>query len=223
MKGAANFVSEKGTKTVVVQGQNTAKTYEATIWCLKPNLARMRLDRLPPVGQKPDPNDFQTYICDGRSVFEYEGPTRTVTEYQLGANGGVGDNLLLEFMSGSITARQAGERFGINWLKPTDPTYLYLELTPRLPKDKAEFEKMTLVLVKPGLPGAAAGQAYLPRMAQLVRLNGQEVETWDFPNPLVNAQKAGGQQIGPKDFAFVQPGQGWKTVKAAAKPPAPRR
>ncbi len=223
MGGASNFVSEKGSKTEFEQAKNFTKTFEATIWCLKPNLARMRLDRLPLANQKPDPSDFETYICDGKAVFQYEGLTRTVTQYPLGPGGGVGDNLLLEFMSGSITARQAAQRFSIEWDKPNDPTYLYLILTPLLDKDKAEFETLTLVLVRPGLPGVAGAQAYLPRVARLVKPKAQVIETWDFPNPMVNAVGPNGAPIGAGQFQFVQPGQGWKVVNAAAKPPAPRR
>lgn len=224
MKGATNFVSEKGTKTEFNARDKSTKTFEATIWCLKPNMARMRLDRVPPSGQKPDPNEFTTYICDGRAVYEYDGPTKTVTEYSLGPNGGVGDNLLLEFMSGSITARQAAQRFAIEWVNQNDPTYLILDLTPLQPNDQKEFDKMTLVLVKPGLQPPLNQLAYLPRLAKIVKPNAQAVETWDFPTPLVNAAKGGGQAIGQADFRYVAPGKEWKVSKAAraAAPPAPR-
>ena len=215
MKGATNFVSEKGTKTETHNVKRITKQFEATIWCLKPNLARMRLDRIPPANGKPDPNDFQTYICNGRSVWEYDGNVKTVTEYPLGPGGGVGDNLLLEFMSGSITARQAVGRFDIEWIKRDDPTYLYLVLTPHLERDRMEFEKLTLVLVRPGLAGAAGKLAYLPRIAELVKPNNEATERWDFPEPMINAAKVTGQQIGLNDFQHVKPGAGWREVKAA--------
>ena len=220
MKGANNFVSEKGTKVETNELLKSHKTCEATIWCLKPNMARMRLDRLPPPGQPADPSDFNTYICNGRSVFEYEGLTRTMTEYPLGPNGGIGDNLLLEFMSGSITARQAAERFGIEWVNQNDPTYLILELTPLEKKDQAEFEKMTLVLVRPGLAPPLNTLAYLPRMAKLMKETNNKSETWDFPAPMLNAAKAGGKPISPADFQKVEPGKDWRVKKNAPQPPA---
>lgn len=107
-------------------------------------------------------------------------------------------------------------------MKPGDPTYLYLELLPLRPKDQAEFDKMTLVLVKPGLPGAPAKQAYLPRMAQLVKPPGRGVETWDFPDVQANPAKKDGTPIGAADFEPLDPGPGWKVVKPAVRGPAER-
>ncbi len=220
MQGATNFVSEKGTKTEFDARNQSTKTFDTKIWCLKPNMASMRLTRVPLAGQKQDPNEFETYICDGRSVFQYEGVIKTVTEHPLGPAGGIGDNLLLEFMSGSISARQAAQRFSIEWVKPDDPTYLILELTPLLGNDQKEFEKMTLVLVKPGLAAPLNQLAYLPRLTKVVKPNAQAIETWDFPMPLLNAAKGDGQLIVPADFKYVPPGKDWKVAKAAARPAA---
>ena len=220
MKGAGNFVSENGTKTVRDAGRKTEKVYDATIWCMKPNLARMRLDRKPPAGQPQAVGEFETYICNGKSVFQYEGVEKTVTEYPLGAGGGVGDNLLLEFMSGSITALQAAQRFAIDWARKDDPNYLILDLYPMRDGDKEEFEKLTLVLIKPGLAAPLNQLAYLPRMANIHKPNNQVIETWDFPVPLVNARQGTGAPITAKDFDYIPPDKGWKTVKAAGKQPA---
>jgi TIGR03009 family protein len=222
MKGAANFVSEKGTKVEKDERLGSSKTYEAVIWCLKPNLARMRLDLVPPAGQRPDPAQFSTYICDGRAVYEYDGARSLLTEYPLGPNGGIGDNLLLEFMSGSISARDAAGRFVIDWQRPDDPNYLILDLTPVEPKDQAAFEKLTLVLIKPGLPPPLDRLAYLPRLAKLMKKNNTESESWDFPAPMINATKVKGQPITPADFQRVPPPPGWKVEKAGqARPPVP--
>lgn len=218
MKGAANFVSEKGSKTVRDEGKKTERVYDATIWCMKPNLARMRLERKVPAGQQPDPGDFTTYICNGKSVFEYEGGSKTVTEYPLGPAGGTADNLLLEFMSGSITALDAAKRFAIDWPRKDDPNYLILDLYPVRPEDKEEFNKLTLVLIKPGLAAPLDRLAYLPRLAKIHKPNDQVTETWDFPTPMVNARQGNGDPIAAKDFAFI-PVPGWKTAKAAPKQP----
>jgi TIGR03009 family protein len=174
--------------------------------CLKPNMARMRLEGKPAPGQKADPNDYVAYICTGQEVYEYDGNAKVVTVYKLN-NGGVGDNLILEFMSGALKARDVVQRFDLKLLKQ-DQNYAYLEIKPRLPRDQAEFESMILVLFQPNLP-QAGHLAYLPRTV-VMRKRDQE-ETWDFPQPTVGAQG-----ITKDHFKFVPVPKelGWKTQQA---------
>lgn len=211
MQAATNFYAECSVtrKNTVLKKE---ATYTGSIICLKPNLARMRLDKRA-AGAKPDPNDYTAYICTGKEVYEYDGLAKQVTEYPL-RNGGVGDNLLLEFMAGALTAKAVAERFELRHLQPNDPTYIYLEIKPRLPRDKAEFESMILVLFRPGIPKWQQA-AYLPRTVVIRKQNGQEEETWDFPQPVVNAQG-----VKSADFVFVPPPKDWKVQKAAG-PGAP--
>ena len=42
-------------------------TYAGTLMCMKPNLARMRIDN------KADKTDYQAYIADGKAVYQYDG------------------------------------------------------------------------------------------------------------------------------------------------------
>ncbi|MCZ2342778.1 MAG: TIGR03009 domain-containing protein [Bacteroidales bacterium] len=175
--------------------------YNGTLICMKPNLARMRIDR------KDKPEEYVAYICSGRAVYEYDGSQKTLTEYKL-ANGGVGDNLLLSFMSGTMTANDLLGRFDMKLLKE-DQNYIYLEVRPRFPRDKQEFESMTLVLFQPSVPGVA----YLPRAVVMRMANGQEEERWDFPRPAVNVPGVKAQ-----DFEPVQPPKDWKVQQAQQQP-----
>lgn len=218
MKGAANFYTDcKLKRTNLLLGKETY--YSGTIMCMKPNLARLRLDKLPVAGAPANPNDYTAYICTGQAVYEYEGTAKQVTEIKL-KNGGVGDNLLLEFMSGTLTADQALKRFAMKTLK-VDQNYIFLEIRP-LPgsKETADFQTMTLVLFQPNIP-QMGNMAYLPRTVVIRKGNGQEEEVWDFPLPKANLPK---DQVKPEYFLPIPVASlpaGWKVQQAPQQPAGP--
>ena len=213
MKSAANFSAACTLvrKNLVFKKE---KAYTGSIWCLKPNMARLRLEAQTVPGQKPNPNDYDAYICTGKAVYQYEGLAQKVTEFPL-QNAGVGDNLLLEFMSGTLKANDIIQRFDLKLIQQ-DKNYVYLEITPRLLKDKAEFETMIIVLHQPNIPKNEA-LAYLPRTVVIRKNKGQEEEVWDFPNPVIN-----GKGIDPSAFQYI-PVPTWKFERANAPgtPPGP--
>lgn len=188
------------TKTNLVTKRDEKKA--GSIWVMKPNLARMNIKKVPTPGDKDNPNDFDAFICTGKMLYHYDGALKTVTEISLGTNG-AGNNLLLDVMSG-MTAQQLVNRFEVALLKE-DKNYVYLEVKPRNAEDKSDFETMTLVLCSP----TVQGRAYMPRMVQFKKANGQEVESWDFPDPKVNpaGMKAG-------DFVYQAPPTGWRVERA---------
>jgi len=214
MKGAENFyVTGTMKRTDLLLKKES--TFETTIMCMKPNFARLRIDKLPAAGGQKNPNDYSAYICTGQAVYEYDGNAKQVTEYKL-KNGGVGDNLLLEFMSGTLTAEQAIKRFTMKTLK-VDQHYIYLEIRP-IPgsKELSDFQTMTLVLFQPAVPG----MGYLPRTVVIRKGNGQEEELWDFPQPRANLPK---DQVKLDYFQAIPLNQlpaGWK-VQQAPQAPAP--
>jgi TIGR03009 family protein len=210
MKGATNFYAECSLKRNNLLLKKETE-YTGTVMCMKPNLARMRIDKKPAAGQKQNPNDFEAYICTGQAVYQYDGNAQQVTEHKL-PNGGVGGNLLLEFMSGNITAAQAVARFDVKTLKQ-DQHYVYLDIRPRTDRDKGDFEAMTLVLFQPTVPG----MGYLPRTVVMRKPLGQEEEVWDFPRPAVNVPKG----IEKEHFQFVKPVDGWKFQPDTRQPAAP--
>jgi TIGR03009 family protein len=184
------------------------KAYSGTVMCLKPNLAWMKLDA------KANTADFLAYICDGNSVFEYEASAKTVTEHKLPKSNpnSVGDNLLIEFMSGSMTAADVIKRFDLT-LQKEEEHYVHIDLKPRQGKDMQEFESMLLVLYGPKLQ--PKGWDYLPAVVVMRRQNGQEEEQWTFKNPVVNSP-----QIKKEQFGFKLPA-GW--TKKDGPPPAVRK
>src|SRR5206468_8538872 len=124
--------------------------------------------------------------CNGTSVFEYDAGKKTVTEHRIpkGANpNGVGDNLLLEFMSGAMTADDVLKRFDLTLIKEEE-FYVHIQVKPRLPKDQQEFEALTLVLYGPKT--APLGRHYLPAVLLLRAGNGQTDEHGAFTQPEAN-------------------------------------
>ena len=73
--------------------QKREKNYTGNVMCLKPNLARMRIEGRPAPGQKADPNEYEAYISTGKAVYQYDGLAKEVTEIKL-AGGGVGLRVL---------------------------------------------------------------------------------------------------------------------------------
>jgi TIGR03009 family protein len=131
-----------------------------------------------------------------------------------GAGGG-GDNLLMDFMSGKLTADDAFRRFDIKLLTPAqpDPNYIFFEIKPRLARDKQDFETIKLVLISPEIEKKNQHLAYLPRMIVMASTNNEKIETWSFPNPQPNVK---GYTL--EHFKPVDPGKDWQ--KVMGNPPA---
>jgi len=181
MKAATSFYSKgKVTREVKVGVRKGVKESTTDIMCLMPSKARMNLTAIPGPGEKPNPDDYEAYIATSNLILDYDGNNKRLTETRL-PPGSTKGMLLLDFMSGAITAKAAVERFGISVLKE-DANYLYLELLPKTAEDLGDFESMVLVLFR-DLPGQPA---YLPRQVVVRRNKNQEEETWDFPKPAVN-------------------------------------
>ncbi len=183
-----NLLTKKSTK------------WKGSIRCMKPNLAYLRMDNL----VKKD--DFEAFICDGKSVYNYVGADKIVRQHLIppGGKAGVGDNLLLEFMSGGMTAVDIAGRFKMKLLKE-DQYYIYLEVLPVLNKDLKEFDSLILVLYASGVKG----MEYLPAKVQMKLNNGQAVDEWTFKQPMVNP--AG---IKAADFSYITPPKDWQVKPA---------
>lgn len=181
--------------------------FNGDIWCMKGGYARLSIVKALGKDEKANPADFLAYICNGPNLYEYDGGAKTLTIINLG-KGGAGNNLLLDLMTG-MTSKMAQDRFDLKLLKAEEP-YVYIEAKPKSAEDKAEFETMTLVLCDASLKG----RAYIPRQVLLRKANGQQTESWDFPDPKVNPEG-----IKLEHFEATKPPEGWKIVKAEAPKP----
>ncbi len=196
MRGTVNFRSDfELTKKDATFGKERA--FAGSVLCMKPNLARLRLD------EKANKANFEAYICNGRSVFHYDGSSTTLTEHRLdpAAMAG-GDNLMLDFLSG-MKAEDAQSRFDLSLFKE-DQFYVYLDIKPKLPKDRQEFEQVRFAIYGPNTKQLA----YMPAQVWLLKPNG-DTEFWKFSNPQTNLPG-----VDAKLFAGEAPPKGW-TVRQA--------
>jgi TIGR03009 family protein len=202
MSGVVNVRTEISLKrTDVVFKKDT--NYTGVVLCMKPNLAVLRLDN----AADPTKTDYEAYICDGKSLYVYEGLKKTVTEIKIPQNQAGVDNLMLDFLAG-MKAKDAKQRFDISLFK-TDDYYIYLDIKPLRPADQREFKHLKLALYGPG--PATAKFAYLPAQVFMLKPN-DDTEVWKFTNTQIDL--AG---VDAKAFKFV-PIPGWKQQQAPQQP-----
>jgi TIGR03009 family protein len=176
--------------------------YSGSVLCMKPNLARFAL------GSTTNKNDFEAYICNGKSVFEYDWKAKTITEIPL--VGGQGDNLMLDLLSG-MNAAQIKQRFQLSQFQPNDPNYVYLDIKPVQPKDKQEFEHIRFALYGPNVPKSFT--PYMPAQMYLMKPNGDS-EMWVFSDQTLDVKG-----ITPQVFQYEEPkDKGWQYKKAQLQP-----
>jgi TIGR03009 family protein len=217
MKEVGNVICEaEKVQTDNILKRQIAKQV-ATIYWMKPNFVYMRLDRAP--DQPYDPNDFQTYICDGKATYQYYGRNKEMAEFKLNAAGGIQGNrilefisrfifiqgnLLLEFISGSMSAKDALNRFDVSILKE-DANYLYLTIKPTFESDRENFDTITLVLYSPNINPIHQHLRYLPAMVKITRNQNKEEEVWTFKTPQINVKG-----MTPKTFEKQGVPAGWR-------------
>ncbi len=190
-------------------------SYTGSVLCLKPNYTVLRLNN----AADPTKADYEAYICDGKSLFAYDGSQKTITEFAfplkwpfraLSAEG----NPVLELLVG-VKAKEALERFDITVFKQ-DEHYLYLDIKPLASEDKREFALARVALYAGEAP---ARLAYLPAQVYVLKPNGDS-EMWKFTSPQTDIRG-----VTADNFKFV-PIPGWQNRKplpplAAEQPPAP--
>jgi TIGR03009 family protein len=183
-----------------------AREFTGSALCMRPTYARLRL------ADAAAPNDYEAFICNGKAVYAYDGPSRTVTEHKLpdpkADPAGATDNLVIDFLFGP-TAKAFKDRFAVRLLGE-DADYVYLEVKPRLAKDKQEFQELRMAL-----HGPKSKTPYLPAQIITHKPNA-DTEDWKFTKPQTNVTG-----IGAKDFEYVKV-EGF-TFRKAPQQPAPRR
>lgn len=138
------------------------------------------------------------FIYTGTYLYDFVPENKVVYVHQLPqqAPGQGMDNNLLSFIFG-MKAADAKQRYDLKW-QPPDQLYYYLEITPKLAKDKQDFKQARLVFAKAN---------FMVRQVWFVEANGNAV-IWEFPKATVNvALKA-------TDFGVPQVPAGWRLEKA---------
>lgn len=202
MKDATNLASDVELTRSDSVLKRDAK-YTGSVLCMKPNFARLRLDNV----DDPKKQDYEAFICTGKSVFAYNGVAKTVTEFELPKAGPGVDNLMLDFLAG-MKAKDIKERFKVT-LYNADEHYIYLDIKPVLGKDQREFKQIRFALYGPGPKTAAV--SYLPAAAHIFKPN-DDIEAWKFSNVKVDVPN-----VDAKLFQYVEI-KDWQLQKAPPQP-----
>ena len=143
---------------------------------------------------KDKPNEIaEKFICSGTHLYQFNPAQKEIKQYELPRPrpGSVAQDNVMGFMFG-MRAVDAQRRYEMKLAKE-DQYYIYIDIQPRLPADKADFLFARIVLNK---------DTFLPRQLWF-KSSGNEV-TWDIP--VVRT----GVQVNRADFEAPKPAPGWK-------------
>jgi TIGR03009 family protein len=139
----------------------------------------------------------EKFVCTGTYIYQFLPEQKEIRYYELPKpkpGQAAEDNNLLSLLFG-MKADDAKKRYELKLAKE-DKYYIYVDITPRSPADKADFQRARLVLNKSN---------YLPRQLWFEHANRSEV-MWDIPNLQV------GMALERRSFDAPQAPKGWKIV-----------
>ncbi|GIW79088.1 MAG: hypothetical protein KatS3mg105_0895 [Gemmatales bacterium] len=148
-------------RTTVDKVFETTDVYEGEALYMKPNMASLEMYK------RNKPSIYEKYICTGTYLYEFVPANKVIRVHTLPQ--GQANNFLSFFFG--MKAQDAKQRYNLR-LSKEDDWYYYIEITPRLPEDKVDFQRARLVLNK---------NTFLPRELWFMQPNKNEVK-WDLPN-----------------------------------------
>lgn len=186
MKSVQTLVAQC-TRTTIDKTFQVTEVYDGSTRFYRPNMAMLHMQK------RGKPEVFEKYICTGNYLYEYVPAHKLIRVHELpqAKSGQMADDSFLSFLFG-MKADEARRRYDLKLVKE-DQWWIYIEIGPRLPNDKADFQKARLVLSKP---------TYLPRELWFEQPNNNEVK-WDIPK----IDK--GTPLDRTEFTAPQVPQGW--------------
>src|SRR5262249_37453647 len=119
-------------RTDVDKTFQTTTVFEGTARYMKPNLALLYMEK------KGNPQVFEKFICSGNVLYEFVPPQKLIRVHELpqpkAGQQAIEDNFLT-FLFG-LKPEEAKRRYELK-LKKEDQWYIYIEILPKLPGDKA--------------------------------------------------------------------------------------
>ncbi len=158
-------------------------------------------------GQKAE-DPKEQWICDGKTIFEYDWTKHQVTVYPLPpeAQGKAIADGPLPFVFNS-EAQKLKSRYFLHLITPKDVQgEIWLEAYPRCQRDAAEFQRVQLILQDKGM---------IPSAMQIFTPGGKERRTYKFDDVVIN-DRFGWLKGDP--FQAGTP-LGWKRVVELPPPP----
>jgi TIGR03009 family protein len=163
------------------------------------NLAmlEMRLDGKQEVREK--------FVCTGTFLYQFLPDQKEIKVYELPKPkpGQVAEDSFLSFMFG-MKADEARRRYDLKLAKE-DQYYIYVDVLPRFPADRADFRRARLVLNRSN---------FLPRQLWFEHPDGGEV-VWDIP------RIQSGAELNRRLFDPPQTPPGWRVTTGARANEAP--
>lgn len=147
------------------------------------------------------------FVCTGTFLYQFLPAQKEVRAYELPKPkpGQVAEDNFLSFLFG-MKAEEAKRRYDLRLAKE-DQWYIYVDILPRFPRDRADFQRARIVLNR---------DSFLPRQLWFEQPNGSEV-TWDLPRLQVNAK------VNRTDFDAPRLPQGWKMTQVPQNADLPPR
>jgi TIGR03009 family protein len=188
---SVNSIVAQCTRTSLDKTFQMTEVFEGTARYMKPSLAMLEMQK------RGKADAFEKYICTGTFLYEYVPQNKVIRVHELPPPkpGQVADDNFLSFLFG-MKAEEARRRYDLRLVKE-DQWYVYIEILPRLPGDKADFQRARLVL---------NNQSFLPRELWFEQPNGNEVK-WDIP------KVESGVPLNRNDFTSPNVPLGWNMVR----------
>ncbi len=161
-----------------------------------------------------DPAQSEQWLCDGKSIYQFDYKQRLVTEYvmPLELQGkGIGDGPL-PFVFG-VEAEKLKQRYFMRIITPPDvKDAVWLEAFPRYQQQAAEFSKVQVILQISGTT-----KALLPFAIQIYSPNGKDRIVYQLQDPSINPYKPFGGVF--NNWTTLSIPGGWR--KKTELPPPP--
>jgi len=130
-----------------------------------------------------DPKQSEQWLCDGKSIFQFDYSRKLVTEYVLPPElqgKGIGDGPL-PFVFG-VEAKKLKDRYFMRIITPPNAqNEVWLEAYPRYQQQAAEFSRVQVILQITG-----STKALLPYAIQMYSPNGKDHTVYQLQNPKIN-------------------------------------
>jgi TIGR03009 family protein len=143
-----------------------------------------------------DPKQSEQWVCDGKSIYQFDYPRKLVTEYVMPQEL-QGTRIVdgpLPFVFG-VEAQKLKDRFFMRIITPRDvQNEVWLEAYPRHQQQAADFSKVQVILQISG-----PMKALLPYAIQMYSPNGKDRTVYQLQNPRIN----------PRGGWFPIPGSDW--------------
>ncbi|MGO9110574.1 MAG: hypothetical protein ACLP9L_15230 [Thermoguttaceae bacterium] len=163
-----------------------------------------------------DPTQSEQWLCDGKSIFQFDYKQRVVTEYVMPPElqgKGIGDGPL-PFVFG-VEAQKLKDRYFMRIITPPDVhNEVWMEAYPRYQQQAAEFSKVQVILQISG-----PTKALLPYAIQMYSPNGKDRTVYQLQDPSINPRAPFLGEIFRGDWTKPSIPFGWR--KKTELPPPP--